>query len=209
MRKLIVSMNLSLEGYMSDSQGGLDWHFEKWNEDMGEKLLELMERTDTILLGSITYDAMARYWSVIPHLENFPRQDLAIADRMERHRKFVFSKTARTAFWNNTLFTAAGVEKEITKLKQNKGKDIVLFGSGAVVSACIKFRLADEYWLWVHPVLLGNGKPLFENLDERIRLTMKGSFLFESGVYLLIYEPCFSSNTNAPRLNREAKVAEG
>ncbi|HEX3767650.1 MAG TPA: dihydrofolate reductase family protein, partial [Puia sp.] len=66
MRKLIVSMNLSLDGYLSGPGGELDWHFEIWNESMGDKILERLEKTDTIILGRVTYEAMAKYWTVKP-----------------------------------------------------------------------------------------------------------------------------------------------
>jgi dihydrofolate reductase len=187
MRKLIVSMNLSLDGYMSGPRGDLDWHFETWNEEMGEKLLEQLEKADTILLGRITYETMAKYWSVKPLKQNFPRQDLAIADKLNRYTKVVFSGTGMDSIWENTVFAIRNPELEILSLKQQKGKDIILYGSGALVSALIQSGLVDEYLLWIHPVILGRGKPLFNKLNTRLNLKLKNSFLFDSGVVALRY----------------------
>jgi dihydrofolate reductase len=188
MRKFIVSMNLSLDGYMSGPNCELDWHFETWDEEMGEKLLELLGNADTILLGRLTYEAMARYWSVKPLEQNFPRQDLAIADVMNRHTKIVFSKTISRALWNNTKFAVRKTEEEIMHLKQKKGKDIILFGSGKLVSSIIESGLVDQYQLWIHPVALGNGKPLFKNLQNRMRFKLTRAEVFRSGVLAMRYE---------------------
>ena len=188
MRKLIISMNLSLDGYLSDSRGGLDWHFETWSEEMGEKLLEHLIDADTILLGRNTYEAMARYWPVKPQDPEFPRQDLAIADKMNRYSKVVFSTTITDPGWNNSTIVARNPEKEIYKLKQQRGKNIILYGSGRLASSIIRTTLVDEYLLWIHPVILGRGKLLFNNTDMQMKLKLQSSVPFESGVIAFCYE---------------------
>jgi dihydrofolate reductase len=181
-------MNLSLDGYMSGPNDELDWHFESWNEDMGEKLLEQLEGADTILLGRLTYEAMARYWSRKPLEQDFPRQDLAIADRMNRHVKIVFSKSRGTVLWNNSAFATRNLEEEIRYLKHREGKNILLFGSGKLMFSCLQRDLIDEFQLWIHPVILGTGRRLFNNLDQRVNLKLKDSILFDSGVIAIDYE---------------------
>jgi dihydrofolate reductase len=188
MRKLVVSMNLSLDGYMSGPNAELDWHFESWNDEMGEKLLEQLERADTILLGRFTYEAMAGYWSRKPLDQDFPRQDLAIADRMNHHVKIVFSKSHGTVLWNNAAFATRSLEDEIRHLKHREGKNILLFGSGKLMYSCLQRDLIDEFQLWIHPVILGAGRPLFSNLDQRVNLKLKDSTLFNSGVIAIDYE---------------------
>src|ERR1700681_164295 len=177
MRKLIVSMNLSLNGYLSGPKGELDWHFRTWNEERSKKLLEQLEKTDTILLGRFTYEAMAEYWSVKPLAQNFPRQYLAIADRMNRHTKVVFSKTRTDSIWNNSIFAINNPEKEIMRLKHQKGKNIILYGSGSLVTTLIQYSLVDKYQLWIHPIILGRGKPLFKNLKTGLRLKLTDSVI--------------------------------
>ena len=182
-------MNLSLDGFMSGAHGELDWHFETWNDEMGEQLLGQLEKADTLLLGRFTYEAMAKYWTVKPLTQNFPRQDLAIADKMSRHIKLVFSKTRTDSIWNNSRFAVRNPAEEIKRLKRLNGKDIILFGSSSLVSALIHSNQVDEYQLWIHPVILGSGTPLFRNLKYPLNLYLSGSVIFESGVMMLNYRP--------------------
>jgi dihydrofolate reductase len=180
-------MNLSLDGFLSGPHGELDWHFEIWNEEMSEKLLEQLEKTDTIILGRLTYEAMAKYWSVKPLEENFPRQDLAIADKMNHHTKIVFSKTKKQSLWHPSIFATGNPQEEIKLLKQQKGKDMILYGSGSLASTLILADIVDEYQLWIHPIILGSGKPIFKNLNKQINLKLKDSVSFESGVVTNYY----------------------
>lgn len=180
-------MNVSLDGYLSGPRGEMDWHFEIWDEKMGDKLLERMEYTDTIILGRITYEAMARYWIVKPLEDHFPRQDLAIADKMNQHTKVVFSKTIKKSNWHHTIFAAADPTEEIKRLKELKGKDMILFGSSRLASALIQSGIVDEYYLWIHPVILGSGRPIFHHLKKKINLKLKDTVNFESGVVANYY----------------------
>jgi dihydrofolate reductase len=188
MRKLIISMNLSLDGYLSGPQGELDWHFEFWNEAMGYRLLEQLKEADTILLGKNTYEAMSAYWPIRPCETDFPRQDLAIADRMNQYRKIVFTRSKATPSWNNSMFTHGEPGEEILQLKKKAGKNIILYGSGRLATAIIQLRLADEYLLWIHPVILGNGRMLFNNINERVQLKLVRSVPFETGVVAFSFE---------------------
>lgn len=181
-------MNLSLDGYLSGLNGELDWHVEYWNEEMSEKLLQQLDKADTILLGRLTYEAMAEYWQIKPLEKDFPRQDLAIADLMNGHVKVVFSKTRSGPGWNNSIFTIKAPEEVIKSLRQQKGKDIILYGSASIASSVIRCNLADEYRLWIHPVILGNGNPLFRNLRNRIKLKLTDAIEFESGVVVCSYK---------------------
>jgi dihydrofolate reductase len=187
MRKLIVSMNLSLDGYLSGPNGELDWHFEIWNDRMGDKILEQLEETDTIILGRVTYEIMAKYWTVKPLEDQFPRQDLAIADKMNQHIKVVFSKTLKKSIWHRSVFATGDPREEIKRLKEREGKDMILFGSASLASTFILSGIVDEYHLWIHPVILGRGKPIFNRLQKRMNLKLKDSVTFECGVVTNYY----------------------
>jgi dihydrofolate reductase len=187
MRKLIVSMNLTLDGYLSGPGGELDWHFEIWNERMGDKILERLKETDTIILGRITYEAMAKYWTVKPMEDHFPRQDLAIADKMNQHTKVVFSRTLNKSIWQPSVFATGDPKEEIKRLKEQEGKDMILFGSARLASIFILSGIVDEYHLWIHPVILGRGIPIFNHLPKRMNLKLKDSVSFESGVVANYY----------------------
>ena len=188
MRKLIVSMNLSLDGFMSGVHDELDWHAECWSEEMGEKILELLDDTDTILLGRKTYETMANYWPDKPFGQNFPRQDQAIADQMNRHEKIVFSRSQSIVFWKNTKIARRHYAEEIRRLRERPGKNMLIFGSRTLVSSFMKSGLVDEYHLWIHPVLLGKGVPLFRHQEQKINLKLTGSKILDPGVSLLRYE---------------------
>jgi dihydrofolate reductase len=180
-------MNLSLDGYLSGPCGELDWHFEIWNDSMGDKILKLLEETDTIILGRVTYETMAKYWTVKPLEENFPRQDLAIADKMNQHTKVVFSNTIKKSIWHRSVFATGDPKEEIGRLKEQEGKNMILFGSASLASTFILSGIVDEYHLWIHPVILGSGKPFFNHLRKRTNLKLKDSVSFESGVVANCY----------------------
>jgi dihydrofolate reductase len=187
MRKLIVSMNLSLDGYLSGPLGDLDWHFEIWNEQMGEKMLEQLQETDTIILGRLTYQAMAKYWTAKHMDDRFARQDLALADKMNQHIKIIFSKTIKQSVWHHSIFDTSDPTEKIKLLKRKKGKDMILFGSASLASALIQSGIVDEYHLWIHPIILGRGTPIFHDLRNQIKLKLKDSVVFDSGVVTNYY----------------------
>ena len=182
-------MNLSLDGFLSGPREELDWHVETWSEDMGEKLLELLYDTDTLVLGRVTYEAMERYWTIRPLERDFPSQDQAIADQMNRHEKIVFTLRSTRAIWKNTRVVRGDISEEIAKLRRRPGKNILIFGSSKLVASCITSRLVDEYLLWIHPVLLGRGNPLFKNLQNPLNLKLKDAVILNPGVAVLQYQP--------------------
>src|SRR5882762_1112837 len=102
MRKLIVSMNMTLDGYMSGPDCELDWHFQSWNEEMAASASEQLAQADTILLGRVTYLAMAAYWSSKVASLSTPRADIDFADMMNSYNKIVFSKTLPAVGWSNS-----------------------------------------------------------------------------------------------------------
>lgn len=187
MRKLIVSMNVTLDGFMSGPNCELDWHFQSWTAEMAEALCEQLDRADTILLGRRTYAAMAKYWPSKAMDLSFPREDIAFAEMMNHYTKIVFSKTLKTTGWCNSRLVKGNPEDEIVKLKQQGGKDMIIYGSGKLVSALIKSDMVNEYQIWVHPEVIGKGKPLFKNLHNSMRLELLKTKTFRSGVVLLFY----------------------
>lgn len=187
MRKVIVSMNVTLDGYMAGRNCELDWHFNYWNEEMAEHACHQLSKIDTILLGRVTYQAMAQYWMTQSFNLSFPREHIAFADMMNSHLKIVFSKTMESARWNNSRLVKKNLRTEIAKLKQQKGKDMIIYGSGSLVSSLMQSGLIDEYELWVHPVLLGKGKSLFKGLHHTHTLKLLRTRAFDSGVIILYY----------------------
>lgn len=190
MRKIIASINITLDGFMAGPHYELDWHFRHWTEEMAESTGRELGKADTILLGRKTYEAMAAYWSSAANDLSFPREDLAIAEMMNNHEKVVFSRSLVKTGWKNARLAGRNIRLEIAGLKDSgrpNGKNIILYGSHTLLSSLIRLDLIDEYQLWVHPVLLGRGKPLFgKPAGQQLRLL--ASKTFNSGVILLQYD---------------------
>lgn len=180
-------MNVTLDGYMAGRNCELDWHFNYWNEEMADHACHRLAETDTILLGRVTYMAMAQYWPYQSCNLSFPREHIAFADMMNSHLKIVFSKTLQRASWNNSLLIKKDFRAEISRLKKQAGKDIIIYGSGKLVASLMRAGLIDEYELWVHPVLLGEGKALFTGLPAMHTLKLLKTRPFDSGVVILYY----------------------
>jgi dihydrofolate reductase len=187
MRQLIVSMNVTMDGFMAGANCELDWHFDYWDEEMAGSLSDQLSDSDTILLGRITYQAMAGYWPSKALNPGRPGEDLAFAHMMNNYQKIVFSNTLTKTDWHNSRILKGNIAEETARLKQEPGKNIIVYGSGDIVAALVGSGLIDEYRLWVHPVILGKGRRLFRNLRDQIRMKLISIKTFNSGVAILYY----------------------
>jgi len=187
MRKLILSINLSLDGFMSGPGQPLDWHLQCWTSEMGDELAVQLAKADTIVLGRVTFSGMASYWPARAGRIQCREEDFAYATMMNSYAKIVFSKTLRSASWHNTRMFRGNPAHEIGQLKKMPGKNLMLYGSGRLAAALISAGLVDEYQLWVHPVILGKGQPLFNQLQQRINLQLQHTKTFSTGVVTLYY----------------------
>jgi dihydrofolate reductase len=183
MRKVIVSNMVSLDGYIEGLNAELDWpvveeEFFKYAEDM-------LESVDTILFGRKTYEMMAAHWPTAMAIEDAP----VIAGKMNTLPKIVFSSTLTKADWENSILIKQNIEEEILKLKSKSGKDIVILGSGSIVSQLTQANLIDEYRIIISPVILGSGKPEFTGNISRKLLKLTDLKRLKSGVVILYYQP--------------------
>jgi dihydrofolate reductase len=192
MRKLIVSMNITLDGFISGPDCELDWHFESWTKGMGDALCSQLAKADTILLGRVTYTAMAKYWPSKVADPCCRGEDFAFANMMNSYAKIVFSKTRTSTDWNNSKLVTGKLQDEISLLKTMPGKNIIVYGSGQLADALARGNLIDEYQFWLHPVVLGKGKPLFKpdtnKTEARLNFKLLNTERFTSGVILLQYQ---------------------
>ncbi len=161
MRPILVSMNVTLDGFMAGPDCELDWHFRYWDEEMSDDAARQLSEADTILMGRVTYCALAKHFSSALHDASYPKQDIAFAEMMNRHRKIVFSSTLQNAFWQNSSIINTNLQAEIKKLKALSGKNIILYGSGQLIPLLLHWNLIDAFILYIHPVILGKGKLLF------------------------------------------------
>ena len=188
MRKLIVSINISLDGCIAGLDNELDWHFSSWTPDMSMLLCEQLMNADTIVLGRITYLKMAEYWPEVMNDIGFPRVDIPLAELMNRHKKIVFSKTLSDPAWNNSFLINAVAENELVRMKRKKGKDMIVLGSGQLVQSLISVGVIDELILWIHPVVLTKGRLFFTTMSGNFHLHLKRTEHTDSGVIVLFYE---------------------
>ena len=185
-------MNVTIDGFIAGPNHELDWHYQNWTEDMAEFAAEQLSRADTILLGRVTYQAMAAYWPSQAINLLCSRSDIVYADMMNHHSKIVFSKTLQktnslVSGWNKSTVTRKNIKAEISRLKKLGGRNIIVFGSGTLVAELMKLNLVDEYDIWIHPVFLGTGLRLAENARAKFKLRLLSTKEFKSGVILLRY----------------------
>ena len=187
MRKVILSNSVTLDGFFEGPNKELDWHIV--DEEVKEYAKDLLNNVDTLLFGRVTYQLMADYWPAAATNPSTPKSDLEIADKMNNLPKIVFSKTLQEVKWNNSSLVKENIVEEISKMKQQSGKDMVIFGSGSIVSTFMQHGLIDEYRIIVNPVVLGNGNPLFKGINGKQNLTLLRTRVFSSGVVILYYQP--------------------
>lgn len=182
MRKIVAGEFLSLDGVMEAPN---EWHFPYFNDEMGEAVGSQMAESDTMLLGRRTYEGFAAAWPNMP-------SDEPGADYMNNTPKLVVSTTLTTVEWQNSTLLSGNLVEEITKLKQQPGKNIGVSGSATLVRWLLRENLLDELRLLVHPIVVGRGKRLFEGMDDRLPLKLLDSKTFSTGVLFLTYGPAES-----------------
>jgi dihydrofolate reductase len=188
MRRLIVSLNVSLDGFISGPDGELDWHINCWSGEMGDVLCARLAKADTLLLGRVTYQAMARYWPGKLNSSSCREIDYAFAEMMCRYEKIVFTTSLSAPIWSHTTFVRGDVKRTVDGLKLRPGGDIMVYGSGQLVQSLMQAGCVDEYQLWLHPVILGAGKRLFRSMQVKEFLQLSHNEAFPYGVVLVCYE---------------------
>jgi len=166
MRKVILNLAVSLDGFIEGPNGEFDWCFT--DQDYGMKAF--FSRIDTIFMGRKSYELVK-----------------TMGDDLYKDKKiFVFSGTLKEVAPNEELI-AKDLGKKIKQIKHSAGKDIWLFGGASLISSFINLQLIDEFMLAVHPIILGGGKPLFTNIKDRILLNLQDAKTYSSGLVQLFY----------------------
>ncbi|VFJ13658.1 dihydrofolate reductase family protein [Candidatus Nitrosocosmicus franklandus] len=186
MRKLKLHVDISVDGCIAGPNNEMDWIDFTWNEELMEYENRLHEPVDTILLGRKMTNEFVSYWSNVMNKPDDPWN--AFAKKMIETPKIVFTMTLDKSEWPNTKIATGDLKEEITKLKRQDGGDIIVYGGASFDSALIKENLIDEYYLFVNPVAIGNGKTIFKDLKEIRKLSLVESIAFDSGTVLLHYE---------------------
>jgi len=181
MRKLIAAINITLDGFCDHTAMIAD-------EELHQHYNELLISADTLLYGRTTYQLMESYWpSLVKNPSgNKPMDEFAVL--IDNISKIVYSRTLKNVEWKNTTLKKEVNKEEIIELKQQEGKDI-LAGSPSLISALTQLDLVDEFQLCIHPVVLGNGLPLFKDIRDRKNLKLLKTKTFGSGAIVLYHGP--------------------
>jgi len=180
-------MQLTLDGFVAGPNGELDWMSFVNDEKSINRINELTDSSDTILMGRKMTDGFINYWSSVT--ENPECEEYTFAKKMIDIPKVVFSKTVSESKWINTTVANGELTEEIERLKKQDGKDIIVYGGADFVSSLIKNNLIDEYHLFVNPVAIGKGMSIFGDLTKNLNFDLIKVDSFSSGEVELVYAP--------------------
>lgn len=182
MGRLFLHINVSLDGYVDDADGVIDWHFA--DEEFQRYIDDLLEDIDGMVFGRVAFEELAAYWP------NAGSEASSVqVRRMHELPKYVLSRTLRRSDWHNSHILGGETADAITRLKQQSSRDIALFAGGRAASAATALGVVDEYRIILNPVMLGGGTRLFDGPYPRTPLRLTGTRQFTSGALLLTYEP--------------------
>ena len=178
MRKIILDLAVTLDGFIEGPNGEIDWCI--MDEDMNFE--GFLSTIDTIFYGRVSYDLWGNFQPDAVTSE----AEKSLWSAVHSKRKFVFSSKQKED--NNATYISSDFANTVAEIKQQEGKDIWLYGGAKLIKAFISLDMIDVYRMSVHPLVLGAGKPLFENLEHRIRLKLVEVNRFKSGVVQVIYD---------------------
>jgi len=191
MRKLILSMQMTLDGYSTGPNDEMDYlppfTDENMWQDLHEEMWRNLEEIDTFILGRKTYQIWEKYWPTAASNPQSTNSDKKFSRFAEETKKIVISSTLDSVNWKNSVLIKDNIAEEIQKLKQQPGKNIGVAGGATVAQTLARLGLIDQYLLVVHPVILGKGKPLLGELGNRQKLKLVGTKTFNSGAVELNY----------------------
>jgi dihydrofolate reductase len=183
--RVSVFNHVSLDGYFTDKNGDMSWAHRGDDPEWNAFAAENAKGEGVMLFGRVTYEMMASYWPTPAALEQYP----IVSERMNNGPKVVFSRTLDKASWKNTKLVKSDLAGEVRKMKKAPGGDLVIMGSGTIVSQLAQAGLIDEYQIVVNPIVLGQGRTLFDGLKNKVNLKRTKSRAFGNGNIFVCYEP--------------------
>jgi len=180
MRKLVSFMHISLDGFVAGPKGEMDWI--KVDEEIFDHIGKRIAGCDTAMYGRVTFQMMENYWPNAADKPNASKHDKDHSGWYNAARKVVLSRTLKPVGLKNTVLVAENLLENIQEIKQQPGSEILLFGSPSATHSLIQLDLIDGYWLFVNPIVLGKGIPLFAGIERKIRLKSGHTRQFASGV---------------------------
>ena len=178
---------MSVDGFIAGANGEMDWLVFDWDKEINQYVTELTEPVDCIVLGRKLAEGFIPHWAGVATNSKAP--DHAAGQKFAGTHKVVFSKTIEKCEWENTVLAKGDLVDEILRLKNQPGSDMIAYGGGTFVSSLIKANLIDEYHLFINPVAVGKGMPIFRELEGRLNMRLLKSMSFPCGIVVLCYEP--------------------
>jgi dihydrofolate reductase len=178
-------MHISLDGFVAGPNGEMDWIYV--SDEMFDYAGQRTREADAALYGRVTYQMMQSYWPTAAEKPAASRHDVEHSKWYNSVNKIVVSRTLKGTSLPKTTIIEGDVAANVSKIKQTSGKDILLLGSPSIARILISAQLVDDYWLFVNPILLGNGLPLFSQIKERTSLNPVENKGLSGGVVLLHY----------------------
>ncbi|MDQ4140390.1 MAG: dihydrofolate reductase family protein [Bacteroidota bacterium] len=186
MRKLKLQVQMTVDGYIAGPNGEMDWMVWDWDEKLKNYVTEITEPVDCIVLGRKLAQGFIPHWAGVAANPDDP--EYTAGKKFTDTAKVVFTKTLDQSEWDNTVLAKGDLVEEISNLKKQDGKDIIVYGGATFVSVLIKHGLIDEFHLFINPVAIGNGMAIFKEMDSKQNLTIVKSTSFDCGIVVLNYE---------------------
>ena len=187
MRKIIATEFYTLDGMMSDPKDEMEWVLNIFSEDVGKYEDSIYDQVDTLILGRVTFKIFEGHWPNIEENTTVDAGEKVLGKKINNAVKIVFSKTIKETTWNKSIIMEEINPGEISRMKNEKGKDMLIVGSSEIVRQFANLDLIDEYHLLLHPVILGNGKRLFNNTSAHKKLKLLNTKIFSNSVVGLFY----------------------
>lgn len=185
MRKLILVAHTSLDGFVAGIKGELDG-FDAGEENL-EFLCKLTKEADTAVFGRISYELLDSYWPTAKDRPKATKAEILYSKWYNNAKKIVFSKTMPAEGINNPIILGDNISNEIKKIKGQKGRNLLIFGSPTVAQTLMKLDLIDIYWIFINPIIFGQGIPLFAAKADRSILKLLATRQFTNGEIALNY----------------------
>ena len=185
MRKLILSVHMSLDGFVAGPNGEMDWI--QADEELFNYIVKLTNQADAAIYGRVTYQMMDAYWPTAAEQPNPSQHDIDHAAWYNRVEKYVLSETL-TLSKSKTTIISGDIAEKVTSIKSQPGESILMFGSPTAAHSLLHLNLVDELWLFLNPILLGQGIPLFQDISKPMRLNLIESQVFSTGVSEMHYQ---------------------
>jgi dihydrofolate reductase len=181
MRKIILSLAISFDGYIEGPNREIDWL--SFSEETGLVLNKFLQEIDTVLYGRVSYEA----WGTYSPAEDAADFEKSFYSKLHAMRKYVFS-TTESQFPGNPVVVQSDIREAMQDLKRQPGKNIWLYGGSGLITSFMNLDLVDEFYIAVYPIVLGAGKPLFKDIDHRVPLKLREVKPAKSGAVLFTYE---------------------